>query len=259
MAFHKKYNTPAGWFVLFLTFSSLLSCSSNKLYNSKIEGKKISITSDYKDDSKIEAFIAPYRNHINKDLDSVLAYCPETLDKSQGKWQTTIGNLLADVTFEKADKLLQQRENKHLDVCLLNHGGIRAIIPKGDVTTRTAYEIMPFENSLIVAALKGTEIKEIAQYLIAGKKPHPLSGMQVYIDSNNNIKNITVKGKPVVDSQTYYVATSDYLYNGGDNMNFFKKSTATYDMDYKLRNLLIDYFKETDTLPVITTQRIITE
>jgi hypothetical protein len=44
-----------------------------------------------------ENFIKPYREHIN-DLDSILAYCPETLDKSTGKWQTTIGNLMADVT-----------------------------------------------------------------------------------------------------------------------------------------------------------------
>jgi hypothetical protein len=31
--------------------------------------------------------IKPYREHINNDLDSILAYCPETLDKSTGKWQ----------------------------------------------------------------------------------------------------------------------------------------------------------------------------
>lgn len=255
----KKYNTTLNRFVLFLTFFLLLSCGTNKLYNSRIEGKKISITSEYKDDAQIEAFIAPYRNHINKDLDSVLAYCPQTLDKSQGKWQTTIGNLMADVTFKKADKLLQLRKKKHLDICLLNHGGIRAVIPQGNITTRTAYEIMPFENSLIVAGLKGEQVKEIANYIIEGKKPHPLSGMQIVIDTNNNIKEITVSGEPINENKTYYVATSDYLFNGGDNMDFFKKAVTSYDMDYKLRNLLIDYFKEADTIPVITSQRIITE
>ncbi|RYJ44382.1 5'-nucleotidase C-terminal domain-containing protein [Flavobacterium beibuense] len=259
MPLPKKYNTTLNRFVLFLTFLLILSCSTNKLYNNRIEGKNISITTEYKDNTEIENFITPYRNHINKDLDSVLAYCPETLDKSQGKWQTSIGNLMADVTFETADKLLLIRENKHLDICLLNHGGIRSIIPKGNVTTRNAYEIMPFENSLIVAALKGEQVKEIAQYMIDGKKPHPLSGMQIVIDSNNTIKSITVQGKPINDSQVYYVATSDYLFNGGDNMDFFKKAIAQYDMDYKLRNLLIDYFKEVDTLPVITSQRIVNE
>ncbi len=259
MTFLKKYNTTLCRFVLFLTFIILLSCGSKRLYNSRIEGKKISVTSEYKDNPKIEAFIAPYRNHINKDLDSILAYSPVTLDKNEGKWQTAIGNLLADVTFEKADKLFHQREKKHVDICLLNHGGIRSVIPQGDVTTRTAYKVMPFENSLVIAALKGTQVKEIAQYIIDGKKPHPVSGMEIIIDQNNTIKHITVQGKPVEDSETYYAATSDYLFYGGDNMVFFSKATASYNMDYKLRNLFIDYFKEIDTLPVITSQRIITE
>jgi 2',3'-cyclic-nucleotide 2'-phosphodiesterase (5'-nucleotidase family) len=34
-----------------------------------------------------------------------------------------------------------------MDIVLLNHGGIRSIIPKGEVTTRTAFEIMPFETA----------------------------------------------------------------------------------------------------------------
>ena len=38
--------------------------------------------------------------------------------------------------------------------------------------------------------------------------------------------------------------TSDYLVNGGDNMLFFKKNVVKYDLEYKLRNIIIDYFKE---------------
>jgi hypothetical protein len=45
-------------------------------------------------------------------------------------------------------------------------------------------------------------------------------------------------------NKIYYVVTSDYLVNGGDNMLFFKKSVEKYDLDYKLRNIIIDYFKE---------------
>jgi 2',3'-cyclic-nucleotide 2'-phosphodiesterase (5'-nucleotidase family) len=118
---------------------------------------------------------------------------------------------------------------------------------------------MPFENSLIIIALKGEQIREMADYIIREKKPHPLSGMKIVIDANNVIKNITVNNKPVENDRIYYVATSDYLSNGGDNMEFFKKATGSFDMDYKLRNLFIDYFKEADTIPVIKTERIITE
>lgn len=255
----KKYNTILYRFVLFTTLF-LTSCNTG-LRNNHIEGKKIPIDASLESKPEIDAFVAPYREHINKDLNTVLAYSPETLDKSKpiAKWQTTIGNLMADATFEKADKLFFAREKKHVDVCLLNHGGIRAIIAKGDVTTRTAFEIMPFENSLIIIGLKGHQILEIADYIIKEKKPHPLAGMKIVLNTDGTIKNVTLNGRRVGPDNTYYVATSDYLSNGGDSMLFFKKAVASYDMDYKLRNLMIDYFKEVDTLPVIKTQRIVTE
>ena len=161
--------------------------------------------------------------------------------------------------LKKADSLFYIREKKHIDISLLNHGGIRSIIAKGDVTIRTAYEIMPFENSLIITEMKGSAIQEMAEYIIREKRPHPIDGMEIIIDGKDNIKQIKVQDKPLELDATYYVATSDYLFNGGDSMFFFQKSTAHYDMDYKLRNLFIDYFKKVDTLPVITTQRIIVQ
>jgi hypothetical protein len=42
-------------------------------------------------------------------------------------------------------------------------------------------------------------------------------------------------------------------------MSFFSKGIQTYDLNYKLRNILIDYFKEVDTIPVINTTRISVE
>ena len=101
---------------------------------------------------------------------------------------------------------------------------------------------------------------ELVDYFIATKKPHPLSGITFTIGKDNNVaKNILVQGNPVEKESTYYVATNDYLSNGGDNMNFFKKGIQKFDLDYKLRNILIDYFKEVDTIPMINDVRISVE
>jgi 2',3'-cyclic-nucleotide 2'-phosphodiesterase (5'-nucleotidase family) len=256
----KKYKTSVWRFVLFLTIACFVACGGTYgLHNTIIDGKKVPVTAEYTDTPEIEAFIKPYRDHINKDLDSVLAYSPETMDKSKSinGWQTTIGNFMADITFQKADQLLMARQKRHVDVCLLNHGGIRAIIAKGNVTARTGFEIMPFENAVVVVALKGEQLVEIANYIAREKKPHPLSGMEIRLDKDGILKGLTVQGKAVEAGKIYNVATSDYLANGGDKMDFFKKGIATYDLDYKLRNLFIDYFKEVDTLPIIRTERII--
>ncbi|MET3028111.1 5'-nucleotidase [Flavobacterium sp. UW10123] len=244
----KKYNGFLKLFVIFLTLFSISSCSTKNYNLTKIEGKQVPVTEKAGETSEIENFIKPYRDHINKDLDNVLAYCPETLDKSTGKWQTSIGSLMADVCVQRGNIVLNAREKKDIDLCLLNHGGIRAILPKGNVTTRSAFEIMPFENSLVVMALKGDQILDIAAYIIKEKKPQPLSGMTFTITKDNKAKDIMVQGKPLDLNKTYYVATNDYLANGGDSMTFFAKSTQKFDLNYKLRDVLIDYFKEVDTV-----------
>ncbi|MBF4491425.1 5'-nucleotidase C-terminal domain-containing protein [Flavobacterium sp. MR2016-29] len=255
----KKYNGFLKLFVIFLTLFFIFSCSQKNYNLTKIEGKQLPITEKGAETPEIEKFITPYRDHINKDLDSVLAYCPETLDKSTGKWQTTIGNLMADACLQRGNLVFKAREKKDIDFCLLNHGGIRAILPKGNVTTRTAFEIMPFENSLVVMALKADQVREIASYIINVQKAQPLAGMTFTIAKENTAKNILIQGKPIDDNKIYYVATNDYLANGGDNMNFFLKSSQKYDLNYKLRNVLIDYFKEVDTIPVLKDIRITEE
>ena len=259
MANLKKYNHLSKLFVIFLTLFFVFSCSKQNYNVTKIEGKRITITEKQNPVPEIENYIKPYREHINKDLDSVLAYCPETLDKSSGKWQTTIGNLMADVSLMRGNLVFQSREKKSIDICLLNSGGIRSILPKGNVTARNAFEIMPFENSMVVIALKGEQIFELVDFFVTDKKAHPLAGLTFTIDKNNRPKNILVQGKPIEKETIYYVGTNDYLADGGDNMTFFKKSIQKYDLEYKLRNILIDYFKQVDTIPVLRDNRIVVE
>jgi 2',3'-cyclic-nucleotide 2'-phosphodiesterase (5'-nucleotidase family) len=255
MANLKKYTPFKSLFVLFLTLT-ICGCASAPYRVSKKEGKTIPVTDAAGSANRIEGYIEPFRTSLNKDLSTVLAYAPQTLDKSKGKWQTSIGNLMADVSRQRGNLIFKARKQKDIDVCLLNQGGIRSIIPQGDVTTRTAFEIMPFENSLVVAELKAEQIREIAAYIIADKKPHPLSGMTFTIN-NGSACNIKIKGEDLNDQRTYFVATSDYLLNGGDKMDFFGKAVNVYDLDYKIRNVLIDYFKEVDTINAADDIRII--
>ncbi|MFD0779278.1 hypothetical protein ACFQZF_13195 [Flavobacterium myungsuense] len=83
------------------------------MFVTKIEGKEIGITDKNKEIPSIEEFIKPYRENIDKDLNTILAYAPQTIDKT-GEWQTTIGNLLADVTLQRSNLIFSSREKKIL-------------------------------------------------------------------------------------------------------------------------------------------------
>lgn len=255
----KKYNQIFKLFVVFITFFLIYSCSKNNYQLTSIQGKKIPITASNLQNPSVEKFIRPYRETIDADLSAILAYNPENLDKSNGKWQSPLGNLMADVTLKAGERVFQIREKKLIAVCILNSGGIRSILPKGNLTARNAFEIMPFENSLVVITLKGEQIQELVDYFIATKKSHPLAGLTFTIAKDKSAKNILVQGIALDKNAFYNVATNDYLANGGDNMNFFKKGVQQYDLDYKLRNILIDYFKEVDTIPIIKDIRITEE
>ncbi len=242
----------------FLCFALLFitSCKTPISYH-KIEGKQIAITDSLSVDQSIEAFIKPYREHINKNLDSVISYSIDTYSKSDGKLNTAIGNFMADVMYEQSNTLFKKRSGEDIDFVLLNHGGIRAIISKGNITTRTAFEVMPFENSIVVTKLKGEQVKELLDYLIEAKRAHPISKLKIVMDSNGNLNDATINGKQIDYSKSYYVLTNDYLMNGGDRMDFFKKRDTVYVLDYKIRNALIDYFSKTDTISPVIDDRFI--
>ena len=244
--------------VLILAFAFIFqSCKKEAYHLTKIKGENIAITDSLPTVKPIDKFIAPYRDHLNKNLDSVLTYSVDTYSKSDGELETALGNLMADVIYEQANPIFKSRTGKDIDFLLLNHGGMRAIISKGDVTTRTAYQLMPFENSIVVADLKGEQVKELLEYLARNKRAHPIANLKVELDTNSNLSKVTVNGKPIDYGKNYFVCTNDYLANGGDRMNFFKTNDSLYVLDYKIRNALIDYLKKTDTLNPILDNRFI--
>jgi len=244
-------------FIFSLLVLSAIGCKEQNKHLYRIEGSQITINDSLQSNTEIEAFIKPYREHITKDLDSVLAFAVNTYSKSDGDFNTAIGNFMADAVYEQANPVFNSRTGKDIDMVILNHGGIRSIISKGNITARTAFKLMPFENSLVVVALKGSQIDSLINYLSQSKKAHPISKLKLSIDKNFNVVSATIKGSNIDTNKTYYVATNDYLFNGGDNMTFFKPNEGLYNLDYKIRNVFIDYFKKADTINPVIDDRFI--
>ena len=244
------------YFITISLISLFLSCKQEN-HLTKIEGKRIEVNNTLSSNEAIENYIKPYREHVENDLDSVLAYSVDTYSKTDGKLNTAIGNFMADAVFEQSNPIFKSRTGNNIDLVILNHGGIRSILPKGNITSRTAYEIMPFENSVVVAELKGTYINELVNYLQQQRRANPISKLNIKLDADFELIEATINNKPIDANKTYYVATFDFLFEGGDKMLFFNKSDSLYSLDCKMRNLLIDYFKKNDTLNPIIDDRFI--
>jgi len=239
-------------------FTIFASCKQEKYNTTRVDASLVSIDRSIKEDTSITAFIAPFKTAVDKEMDSVLAYAPTSISKNDSKYNTAIGNMMADAVFELVNPVFKARTGYTFNAVILNHGGIRAPLNKGDVTTGTAYELMPFENEVVVVELSGFQMKELFQYLAKGKA-HPISNLQVILGEDGSLKKGLIQGHEIIDNETYFIATSDYLQKGGDNMTFLSKPVSLLTLDYKIRNVLIDYYKKYDTIAPVRDNRFIKE
>lgn len=243
-------------FVLYITICYFFSCNDSTRSVSKIESKQISIDNLKQNNTSVDSIITPYKNHINKNLNTPLSYTKFDITKSDGKLESRLGNLIADLCYEQGSPIFNNRYHKTIDFVLLNHGGLRAPISKGKISTRQAFEVMPFENEMVVVELSGEKTKALFDYLLVNKKAHPISRLTLKIKNNGKLFNsIKINGIDFDRTKNYYVLTSDYLQQGGDNMTFFDDPIKLYGLDYKIRNAMIDYLKTKDTISPILDNR----
>ena len=193
---------------------------------------------------------------MTEEITKILSYAPYTLERTDGNLQSTLGNLIADLSYKKANELFEKQTSKKVDFSMSNYGGIRAAITKGNVTVSNAFELMPFDNTLVVVELNYEKIQELFAYFISKNIAHPLSS-QIELRIKNKSYNVLINGKPIEKNKTYYVATSNYLQKGGDDMNFFKNPLSMYDSNFLIRDAIVEYFKSRDTLVSNLDNRII--
>lgn len=225
-------------YTIYIVGLLLVACSPTytlQSYNDEVIGIQAGV------DSTILAIITPYQVKIEDQMNEVLTYTKNDLEK--GKPQSTIGNFVTDLCLNYADA----------HICVMNNGGLRTTISKGEITRGKLYELMPFENELVVLELNKDDYIGLLNY-IGSRGGEPFSGITIAINKDGKILSYSwpvnfEKGEKV------RVLTSDYLANGGDEMSFFHEKEQQ-KVGLKLRDAIIDYCSKTDTIDVQLDNRI---
>ena len=246
--------------VLYLSILSvyfiIVGCKTES--NQENYGYNIEINQQILSDSSIVKYYQPFKKNLEKSLmNTPISYSPKTYMKNDGELNSTLSNMFADATYEMSNPVFNKMSGKNIDIVLLNNGGIRSIISKGNVSEKTAFELMPFENSIVVLELSGLSIVKMIDYLRKVKLQHPISGLQITLNNDYSVNEVKINGVSIKNDKKYYVATTDYLLEGGDKMYFLAETTKTTDINYKMRDILIDYFKKYDTLKLKSDNRFI--
>ena len=234
----------------------LVACETES--NQQKGGYNIEINQQVLSDSSIVKYYQPFKKNLEESLMNIpISYSPVTYKKNDGELNSTLSNMFADATYEMSNPVFNKMSGENIDIVLLNNGGIRSIISKGNISEKTAFELMPFENSIVVLELSGLSIIKMIDYLRKVKLQHPISGLQITLNNDYSVNEVKINGVSIENEKKYYVATTDYLLEGGDKMYFLSETIKTTDINYKMRDVLIDYFKKYDTLKLKSDNRFI--
>ncbi|HEX8505317.1 MAG TPA: 5'-nucleotidase C-terminal domain-containing protein [Hymenobacter sp.] len=188
------------------------------------------------EDPAMAALIAPYHDKVTSQMAEVLGTAPAPLVKSAG--ESPLSNFVADLQRERASQALGQP----VPLGVMTNGGLRAGFAAGPVTLGSVFELMPFENELVVLDATGPVVQQLFDY--AARVKMAVSGATYTVTFDGLPKDIRIGGQPfdVNQDKTWPIAISDYLASGGDNMVFFKTLTPRHT-NVLLRTAIADHIR----------------
>ncbi len=167
-------------------------------------------------DSTVLSIVEPYKLSLDSSMNVVIGLNAETISKSRpdGKLNHVLSDMLMQYLSRKGIKT---------DMCLLNNGGIRLPnLPMGEITKSKIFELMPFDNELVVLKIKGDLLMEALSWSVKSGGD-PVSGVKIYHKKQELIK-AEIGAKEINKDDYYFLVTSDFVANGGDKYFMLQKA-----------------------------------
>ncbi|MCX7696784.1 MAG: 5'-nucleotidase C-terminal domain-containing protein [Bacteroidales bacterium] len=224
-------------FTLFLLLS-LTSCHVRSVY--KFETQTLIIIDSLGRDEKIVQSYLPYKRQIDSLMSEVIGFATTNLEKGQP--ESTLGNFFCDALLEYVKEYHHDMLENLPTMVLLNNGGFRTELKKGQITVGDIYRLMPFDNTIAILQLKGIDMQRLFNF-IAGKGGMPIAGARLIFEANICTKAY-INEFPLEENAIYNVITSNYLAAGGDGLNLLKDATRVTEVQVLLRDAFIIYLRK---------------
>ena len=124
---------------------------------------------------------------------------------------------------------------------LVNMGGLRNNMPEGIVRRGDIMLISPFENSVVVLEMKGSDLLELMHNIAAVKGEGVSCSVRMEISADGKLLSCTIGGKEIDPHRIYTVATIDYLAEGNDKMYALKKAVKRHEIGILARDVMMEY------------------
>lgn len=222
--------------------------------------RNVVVTRDVPKDPGQAALLAHYRPVAEKVGRRVVGTIAGSLARTANDaGETSIGDVIADALLEGARNIPEGKA----DVAFWNPGGIRAdlVASAGSAPTAVTYaqlfSVLPFGNELIVKSLTGDALLQVLEEQFGAERSRILQVSNgftyAYDESRPRGQRIDrglvrVNGAPLDPGRRYRVATSNYLWGGGENLSAVSSGTdpVTVGVDVEI---VADYFSRHSPVP----------
>ena len=204
--------------------------------------KQVSVTSHIVNDQstpapEVETILKPYRDSLQTITAEVIGNSSAEMRK--GTPQSLLGNYCADLLLRYS----RQKFGKPIDVAILTNGGLRVPLPKGNITVGKMYELIPFENELVILTIRGTQMDSLLQFIYE-KRGIPFSGMSMVLDTVSGKYEAEITGIPHRKERTYSIVLTDFLAKGGDKLHFLQNPVSYSQTGVLHRDLMLEYIRK---------------
>ena len=195
---------------------------------------------DAKPDQQAAVFLAPYKAQVDSVMGPVLGSVAR--DMAADRPESDLSNLLPDILMWAAKSYGEKP-----DFGIYNVGGIRAALSKGKVTYGDVLDIAPFENKISFTTLTGENVLELFRQIAKRGGEGVSHGVELVITRDGKLVSARLNGEDIDPQKEYRVTTIDYLVQGNDELEAFKKGTnlnSPQDAKNNSRFIIMDYFRE---------------
>jgi 2',3'-cyclic-nucleotide 2'-phosphodiesterase (5'-nucleotidase family) len=211
------------------------------IVRTSVDSANMIVTRDVAKDADQTALIDRYKTLVTPIASKVIGHVTTDVTRTgNAGGESQLGDLIADAQFADPSVVTG---GKKPDIAFMNPGGIRTDLTysnskygeaPGDITFEEAFNVQPFNNYLVSLDLTGAQVKQLLTEQWSGKNAGTAKKiLQVnqdfnYTYSGTTLGTVTLKGQPLVDTQTYRIVTNNFLQGGGDNFPTMAKGTNVY-------------------------------
>jgi 2',3'-cyclic-nucleotide 2'-phosphodiesterase (5'-nucleotidase family) len=130
---------------------------------------------------------------------------------------------------------------------------------KGPITVADIYQLVPFDNRLVVLTMSGEQIVSLVRTL-AEKGGEPYGGLTyAMMPSRDHIVDVRIGDQAIDDDRLYQLVTVDYLASIGREFSILQEAASRVDDTTFLRDAVIAYIREQGQITPTLDGRVVDE